>query len=152
MARPGGGGRRGGFPGGMGGMGGGGGGGGLPPGFDPEKMLGPMKAQLEDLEKQLGERTTDGASGGGKVSVVASAALEVRSFKIDPSVVPAPGDQGGKEMLEDLVAAAVNAALKKAKVMREEAQAEFQQKQIQQMLGGLGGAGGLDLGKLLGGM
>lgn len=147
MARPGGGrrGGGGGFP--------GGGLGGVPPGFDPEKMLGPMKAQLEQLEKALGEKTTDGAAGGGMVTVIATAALDLRSIKIDPSVVPAPGDQGGKEMLEDLVTAAANAALKKAKALREEAQAEFQQKQIQQMLGGLGGgAGGLDLGKLLGGM
>jgi DNA-binding YbaB/EbfC family protein len=148
-----GGGRRGGFPGGMGGMGGGG-------GMDPQKMLQAAQAQQaemqkaqEGLEKQLAEKTADGAAGGGMVTVVATAGMEIRSIKIDPSVIPAAGDTSGKEMLEDLVAAAVTAALKKAKNLREEAQAEFQQKQMQQMLGGmgLGGMGGLgDLGKLLG--
>src|SRR5204863_7243739 len=104
MGRPGGGRRGGGFPG-----GGGGGGGGLPPGFDPEKMLGPMKAQMDQLEKQLAEKTVEGAAGGGMVTVIATAALDLRSIKIDPSVLPAAGDQGGKEMLEDLIAAAATA-------------------------------------------
>lgn len=147
MGRPGGG-RRGGFPGGMGG--------GMPPGFDPQKMLqsslANAQAGQEALEKELAAKTVEANAGGGMVAAVATAGLDIRSVKIDPSVIPASGDQSGKEMLEDLVAAAVNAALKKAKVVRDEAQAEFQQKQLQQMLGGLGGAGGLgDLGKLLGG-
>jgi DNA-binding YbaB/EbfC family protein len=127
-------------------------GGGMPPGFDPQKMLASAQAGQEALEKELSSKTVEANAGGGMVSAVATAGLDVRSIKIDPSVIPAAGDQGGKEMLEDLVAAAVNAALKKAKQLREEAQAEFQQKQLQQMLGGLGGMGGLgDLGKLLGG-
>lgn len=141
MARPGGG--RGGFRGGPGG-------GGMPPGFDPMKMLGAAQEQAkkaaEEVEKDLAQKTCEGAAGGGMVAAVVSGTLEVRSIKIDPSVI----DKNEKDMLEDLVVAAVNAALKKAKDVQGAAQAEMQQKQIQQMLGGMGGMG--DLGKLLGGM
>ena len=143
MAKPGG--RRGGgFPGGMGGGGG---------GMDPMKMLGAAQEQAkkaaEDLEKELAQKTCEGASGGGMVSATVTATLELRSIKIDPSVV----DKAEKDMLEDLVVAAVNAALKKARDVAAAAQAEMQQRQIQSMLGGMGMGGGLgDLGKMLGGM
>jgi DNA-binding YbaB/EbfC family protein len=148
MAKPGRGGFRGGPPGGMGpgGMGPGGMGG----GFDPMKMLGAAQEQAkkaaEDLEKELAQKTVDGASGGGMVSATVTATLELRSVKIDPSVI----DKNEKDMLEDLVVAAVNAALKKARDIQTAANAEMQAKQVQQMLGGMGGLG--DLGKLLGGM
>jgi nucleoid-associated protein EbfC len=83
------------------------------------------------------------------VTATVTATLELRSVKIDPSVV----DKAEKDMLEDLVVAAVNAALKKAKDIQAAAQAEMQAKQVQQMLGGMGGMGGLgDIGKMLGGM
>jgi DNA-binding YbaB/EbfC family protein len=137
---------------------------GLPPGFDPSKLLSSAQEQIgkarEDFEKGLGEKTTEGASGGGMVTVVASGALDVLRIKIDPSVVPEPKDQGGREMLEDLVAGAVNAALKKAKQIRSEAEEQFNQQQMQgqmqqmqKMLGGMGSVPGLgDISKLLGGM
>jgi DNA-binding YbaB/EbfC family protein len=148
MAKPGRGGFRGGPPGGGGGGGGMGGG-----GFDPMKMLGAAQEQAkkaaEDLEKELAQKTVDGASGGGMVTATVTATLELRSVKIDPSVI----DKAEKDMLEDLVVAAVNAAIKKAKDIQTAAQAEMQAKQVQQMLGGMGGMGGLgDIGKLLGGM
>ena len=75
--------------------------------------------------------------------------MEVRSIKLDPSVI----DPNDTEMLEDLLTAAVNVALKKAKAMQEEAQAG----QLGNMMGGMGlggpGGGGMpDLSQLLGGM
>ena len=111
-----------------GGMGGGGAG-----GFDPMKMLegataGAKKA-AEELEKELATKTCEGAAGGGMVSAVVTGTLDLRSIKIDPSVI----DKAEKDMLEDLVVAAVNAATKKAKELQAAAQAELQQKQIQQM-------------------
>lgn len=102
------------------------------------------------LEAELKEKTVEGSTGGGMVTVVATGALEVRSVKIDPSLL----DPGEKDMLEDLVAAAVNVALKKAKALQEEAQ----QNELGNMLGGMGlgglggGPGGMpDLSKLFGG-
>jgi DNA-binding YbaB/EbfC family protein len=139
--------RGGGFPGGMGGGGGLGGGGGMG-GLDPMAMLkgaeASAKKAAEELEKELAQKTCEGAAGGGMVSAVVTGTLDLRSIKIDPSVI----DKAEKDMLEDLVVAAVNAAVKKAKEVQAAAQAELQQKQIQQMFGGMGGLG--DLGKMLG--
>jgi DNA-binding YbaB/EbfC family protein len=139
MARPGGKRPGGGFPGGPGGPGG---------GFDPMKMIegatASAKKAAEELEKELAQKTCEGAAGGGMVSAVVTGTLDLRSIKIDPSVI----DKNEKDMLEDLVVAAVNAAVKKAKEVQAQAQQELQQKQIQQMFGGMGGLG--DLGKMLG--
>jgi nucleoid-associated protein EbfC len=131
---------RGGGPGGMGGMGGMG---------DMMGMLQKAQEQAEKMkqkmEAQLKDKTVEGSTGGGMVTVVATGGLEVRSVKIDPSLLSA----SEKDMLEDLIAAAVNVALKKAKGLQEEAQ----QSELGNMLGGMGlGGGGMpDLGKLLGG-
>ncbi|MBI3723941.1 YbaB/EbfC family nucleoid-associated protein [bacterium] len=145
MGRPGGGRRGGGFQGGAGGSGGGLG------DMDPMKMLGAAqekaKEAAEALEKELAQKTCDGAAGGGMVTATVTGTFELRAVKLDPSVI----DKNEKDMLEDLVVAAVNAAMKKAKELHATAQAEAQQKQIESMLGGMG-MGGLDLGKLLGGM
>ena len=101
------------------------------------------------MESDLKEKTVEGTTGGGMVTVVASGNLEIRSIKIDPSVI----DPEDTEMLEDLMTAAVNVALKKAKGLQEEAQSG----QLGNMLGGmgLGGAGGggmPDINQLLGGL
>ena len=101
-----------------------------------------MKAKIES---ELKEKTVEGSTGGGMVTVVATGGMEIRSVKIDGSVI----DPDDTEMLEDLITAAVNVALKKAKALQEEAQSH----QLGNMLGGLGGPGGMpDLGALLGGL
>jgi nucleoid-associated protein EbfC len=137
MSKKHGGGGRGGPGGGMGDLGG---------------MMGMLKQAQEQAEKmkqkmdeQLRDKTVEGSTGGGMVTVVATGNLQIRSVKIDASLLAA--DQ--KDMLEDLVAAAVNVALKKAKGLADEAQ----QSELGSMLGGMGlGGGGMpDLGKLLGG-
>jgi DNA-binding YbaB/EbfC family protein len=104
-----------------------------------------MKAKID---AELKEKTVEGSTGGGMVTVVATGGMEIRSVKIDGSVI----DPNDTEMLEDLLTAAVNVALKKAKGLQEEAQTQ----QLGNMLGGLGGLGGgggmPDLGSLLGGL
>ncbi|RMG12050.1 MAG: YbaB/EbfC family nucleoid-associated protein [Planctomycetota bacterium] len=106
-----------------------------------------MKAKLE---AELKQKTVEGSTGGGMVTVTATGDLEVRSIKIDPQAI----DPEDPEMLEDLITAAVNVALKKAKELQAEAQAG----ELGNMLGGLGlggpgGPGGMpDLGSLLGGL
>jgi DNA-binding YbaB/EbfC family protein len=125
-----------------------------PGGFDLGNMMGMIQQaqqqaeqMKQQLEASLRDKTVEGSTGGGMVTVTASGTGEVRKVVIDPSVI----DPNDKEMLEDLLAAAVNVALKKAKELQEEAQ----QGQVGNMLGGLGGAGGPggmpDLGSLLGG-
>jgi nucleoid-associated protein EbfC len=66
-----------------------------------------LTEKIEARKKELAEETVEGKAGDGRVAVVVNGVGEVRSIKIDPAVVD-PNDPG---MLEDLVTAAVNAAL-----------------------------------------
>lgn len=126
--------------------------GGGPGGFDFGNMMGMLQQVQQQAEKlkqkmdaELRDKTVEGSTGGGMVTVTATGAMEVRQVKIDPSLL----DANEKEMLEDLVVAAINVALKKAKELQEESQ----RSQLGNMMGGLaGGKGGMpDLGSLLGG-
>lgn len=91
-----------------------------------------MQEQLAAAQEELASRTFEGTAGGGVVTATVSGAQELQSVVIDPSVV----DPEDVEMLQDLVVAAVNQAMKNA------AEAAGDQ------LGGL--TGGMDLGGLLG--
>jgi len=126
---------------------------GMPGGLGGFDMMGMLKQAQEQAAKmqekvqgELANKTVEGSTGGGLVSVTLSGALEVRQVKIDPSLL----DPNEKDMLEDLIAAATNVAIKKAKALEGEAQ----QGQLGNMLGLLGGGGGgmPDLGSLLGGL
>ena len=90
-----------------------------------------MQSQMGELQKQLAARRFEASSGGGMVKAAVSGELRVLSIEIEPSLVNA----GDRAMLQDLVAAAVNAALARA---QESVQAELAQVQ-QSMLMGLGG-------------
>lgn len=72
-----------------------------------------VQAELERLE-------VEATSGGGVVTARASGKQQILEVKIDPNVV----DPKDTEMLEDLIVAAVNQALKKAKDMAEEKMSE----------------------------
>ena len=91
-----------------------------------------MQEELAAAQDQLASATFEGSAGGGVVKATVTGSNEIVSVAIDPSVI----DPDDAEMLEDLVVAAVNQAIKNA------ADA------AQQSLGGL--TGGLDLGGLLG--
>jgi DNA-binding YbaB/EbfC family protein len=85
-----------------------------------------IQQKILDIQKELGQKQVEGSSGGGMVTAVATGNKEVVSIRIDPSAVN-PGD---KEMLEDLVTAAVNDALRKAQKMKDE--------ELAKIAGGLG--------------
>lgn len=89
-----------------------------------------VQAKMGELQQELAIRRFEANSGGGMVKATVSGALRVLSIEIEPSLVTG-GDQA---MLQDLVAAAVNAALAKA---QEGVQQELGQLQ-QSMLTGLG--------------
>lgn len=72
-----------------------------------------LQAQLETLKEEVGKRKVEASSGGGMVVVEANGNQEVLSIKIDPEVITRDDPQ----MLEDLVLAAVNEALRKAREM-----------------------------------
>ncbi len=82
-----------------------------------KKMLGDLMRQAQKLQEEMmkaqeeaKKKTVEAASGGGMVSVVASGAGELVSIKIEKDVVN-PEDV---EMLQDLILAAANEALRRA--------------------------------------
>jgi len=76
-----------------------------------------LGGQMQGLGEKLKERRASGAAGGGLVEVEINGLLEILECKIDPSLV----DGGDREMIEDLVAAAVNQAITKGKQLHAEA-------------------------------
>lgn len=76
-----------------------------------------MQERVKKLQEEAGGKTVEASSGGGMVTVVANGRQEILSIKIDPSVV----DPSDLDMLQDLVTAAVNEALRKSQeLMKEE--------------------------------
>jgi len=67
-----------------------------------------MQRQMEENQKALEEKEFTAKAGGGAVTVTISGKHEVKSVKLSPEVV----DPDDIEMLEDLVVAAMNEALK----------------------------------------
>lgn len=79
-----------------------------------------MQADMERLQEELKERTVSVTAGGGAVKAVVTGGLELRQLEIDPGVV----DPDDMEMLQDLVIAAVNEALRKAQDMVQDEMAK----------------------------
>lgn len=75
-----------------------------------------FQSKMAKLQEELGERTLEATSGGGMITVVANGRQEILSVKIDPEVI----DPNDREMLQDLIMAAVNDALSKARKMVQE--------------------------------
>jgi nucleoid-associated protein EbfC len=75
-----------------------------------------MQSRLGDLQRSLALRTVEASAGGGMVVAVATGALRIRELRIEPELL-ASGDRG---MIQDLIAAAVNAALAAAERMVQE--------------------------------
>jgi len=72
-----------------------------------------LQSQMAKVQEEMASKTVEGSAGGGMVTVIANGKQEVMSIKIDPEVV----DPKDIEMLQDLVVAAANDALKKAQEM-----------------------------------
>ena len=87
-----------------------------------------MSQQLMAAQQAAADQVVEGHSGGGVVKVEVTGGMEVRSVKIDPSVV----DPSDVEMLEDLVLAAIHDAMAKAGAISQQAMGGLD-------LGGLGG-------------
>jgi nucleoid-associated protein EbfC len=76
-----------------------------------------MQERVKKVQEEAGSKTVEASSGGGIVTVVANGRQEVLSIKIDKSVV----DPNDIEMLQDLITAAVNEALRKSQeLMKDE--------------------------------
>lgn len=67
-----------------------------------------MQEQLAAAQETIAQSTVDASAGGGMVKVTVSGDMQVTSLKIDPEAI----DPEDVEMLEDMVMAAVNEALR----------------------------------------
>lgn len=114
-----------GFPGGMGGGGFGGGGGNNMNNL--MKQAQKMQAEMAKVQEELEERSVEATVGGGAITVVASGKKELLSITIKRDVV----DPEDVEMLQDLVLAAVNEALRMAD--------EMVNSEMGKVTGGMGG-------------
>jgi DNA-binding YbaB/EbfC family protein len=72
-----------------------------------------MQARISKIQEELAQKTVEGSSGGGMVQITVNGQLAVTALKIDPTVI----NPEEKEMLEDLVLAAVNDGMRKARDM-----------------------------------
>ena len=75
-----------------------------------------MHDNMAKLQSEAANIEVEGQSGGGLVRVKANGAMDLLRIDIDPSLMPS----GDKEMLEDLICAAVNDALRKSRQTLEE--------------------------------
>ena len=109
--------RRGGFP-----------GGGMPQNMNNlMKQAQKMQKQMEEQAKEMEEKSFTATAGGGAVEVTISGKREVTKVKLDEEVV----DPDDIEMLEDLIMAAVNEAIRTVE--------ENTTQQMSKITGGLGG-------------
>ena len=90
-----------------------------------------MQKDMEKIQEELKDKIVEASAGGGAITVVATAEKEIKEINIKPEVV----DPDDVEMLQDLILAAVNEALRKADEM---ANAE-----MGKVTGGLGGLPGM---------
>ncbi len=79
-----------------------------------------MQENMKKVQEALAEMLVEGASGGGLVKVTMSCRHDVKRVEIDPSLLA-----DDKDMLEDLVAAAFNDALRKAETASQEKMASL---------------------------
>lgn len=72
-----------------------------------------LQEQMAKIQEQAASKTVEGTAGGGMVTVTVSGAMQIVAVKIDPEVVKS----GDAEMLQDLLVAATNDGIRKAREM-----------------------------------
>ncbi|TML78772.1 MAG: YbaB/EbfC family nucleoid-associated protein [Actinobacteria bacterium] len=92
-----------------------------------------MQAEMAKAQQELASEVVEASAGGGMVTVKVTGGLEVQEIRIDPEAI----DPEDAEMLQDMVLAAVNEALRSAQ--------ELAASRMGAAAGGLGGLGGLGL-------
>ncbi len=95
------------------------------------KQVQQMQAEMVKAQEEAQQQEVEASAGGGMVTVRVNGALEVLEIKIDPDAV----DPDDVEMLQDMVQAAVNEAIRSAQ--------ELAATKMNAAAGGLAGPGGL---------
>ena len=104
-----------------------------------------MQEEMMAAQEKLKDERVEASAGGGMVKVVMTGDMELKSLAIDPDAV----DPEDVEMLQDMVTAALNEALRSAEELQQKAMGGagdtggFDPMSALDMLGGLGGGGGL---------
>ncbi|MCK5766808.1 MAG: YbaB/EbfC family nucleoid-associated protein [Candidatus Atribacteria bacterium] len=70
-----------------------------------------MQKKMEEIKKELAQKEIKVSSGGGMIEITINGQQEINEIKIEPDVI----NVNEKEMLEDLILAAVNEALRQSK-------------------------------------
>lgn len=97
------------------------------------KQAAQMQQKMKKMQDELSGKKVEFSSGGGMVTAVATGDMNIESIKINPEAV----DPDDVEMLEDMVLAAVDGALKASKDMAKE--------EMSKITGGMGLPPGMDL-------
>ena len=116
------------------------GGGGMPGNMgNLMKQAQKMQRQMEEAQKEVEEMTATASSGGGAVEVTVTGTHEMQSIKLDEEVV----DPEDIEMLQDLIVAATNEAMRTLNEKSAEAMSKATggMGDLSNQLGGLGGLG-----------
>ena len=111
----------------------------MPPNLN--KMLEQMQSEMLAAQEKLKEEKVDASAGGGMVKVVVTGEGRLESITIDKDAV----DPDDVELLQDMVLAATNEALRQAEDLREKAMSGatgMDPMAALESLGGLGGLGG----------
>ncbi len=91
------------------------------------KDLPRIKARMEEVQQRLEKITVEASTGGGAVTVTANGKMRITRVRVDPALLAGlvdANDPADREIAEELIAGAVNAALEKSK---ERAAEEFQE-------------------------
>jgi DNA-binding YbaB/EbfC family protein len=87
-------------------------------GMDMDKLLQQveqMQGEMQKAQDELASETVEATAGGGMVTVKANGSGEIQEVKIDPKAI----DPNDPEMLEDMILAAVNEAIRSAQSLAE---------------------------------
>ena len=82
-------------------------------GFNPMQQIKVLQEKMAKIQEELATKTVESSAGGGMVTAVVNGRQELVSLKLEPQVV----DPEDIEMLQDLIVAAINDALRKAQEM-----------------------------------
>lgn len=80
-----------------------------------------MQSKMTEMQQQIADLEVEGESGAGMLKVVMSGKGDLKKLKIDPSLI----DPSDPDMLEDLIIAAHNDALKKTEAKKQELASEL---------------------------
>lgn len=87
-----------------------------------------IRAKMEAMKAEMEAKEVEGEAGGGAVRVTMTGKLHVKQVTLDPTMIAALSGEGAdadREMVEELVASATNAAIEKAQNLMQKAMTEL---------------------------